>query len=171
MRISFGPRFVDPILAAGPIALASYVLQLFSQVVTGSGLHCLCVFSPEIEECRLLGGVGLQFSHLVHAAGNGLLLFALVSALGLVPLLLLPRLFLLPFCKCRSASWHMYPSSFLIAGRHSYSCRTFVVVRQATSVVRAAAAGARDNHRDYGRRRRQNAGLRPAGGPISVWPR
>jgi hypothetical protein len=58
-----------------------------------------------------------QFSHLIHCRFIGFVLFALTSALGLVPLFLLPCVFFLPFCKRRSSSRHNIPYLFFIRSR------------------------------------------------------
>ena len=60
-----------------------------------------------------------QFGHLIDAAFHGLLLFALDPALGFVPLSLLSRVFLLPFGKCCSPSWHIIPPYFLVRRRQA----------------------------------------------------
>lgn len=54
------------------------------------------VFCAEIEERRLLCGMFAQFSHLIDSACNCPFLFSLISALRLISLPLLPRVFLLP---------------------------------------------------------------------------
>lgn len=75
--------------------------QLFGDVVAWGGLlRPVRFLRTEIEERGLLCGVFAQFGHLVHAAWNGLFLFALIPALSLVPLSLLPRVFLLALCEC-----------------------------------------------------------------------
>ena len=70
-------------------------------MVAWAGLLCgVCILSAEIEERRLLCSMFAQFSHLVDAAGNSLLLFPLTPALRFVPLSLLACVFLLALCKC-----------------------------------------------------------------------
>jgi hypothetical protein len=59
-------------------------------MIAGSGL----VLSVLLCSC------GRNFSHLVHAARNSLLLFPLIPSLRFIPLSLLPRVFFLALCKC-----------------------------------------------------------------------
>jgi len=74
--------------------------ELLTNVVTGCGvIRGASFLYAKIEKCRLLSGMFAQFGHLVHTAHNGLLLFSLIPALCLVPLSLLPRVFLLALCE------------------------------------------------------------------------
>ena len=75
--------------------------ELLADVVTGGRLlRGVRILYAEIEKRGLLSGMFAQFCHLVDAAGNSLLLFALIPPLCFVPLSLLAGLFLLPFGKC-----------------------------------------------------------------------
>jgi hypothetical protein len=75
--------------------------ELLVEVVTVCGLLGIVFVScAEIEKRCLLCGMFAQFSRLVDAACNRLLLLSLISALRFVPLSLLPRVFLLAFCEC-----------------------------------------------------------------------
>jgi hypothetical protein len=52
-----------------------------------------------VEERRLCCCMFAQLGHLIDTALGRLLLFSLIPAFGLVPLSLLPCVFLLAFCK------------------------------------------------------------------------
>ena len=82
--------------------------------------------APTFEKRCLLCSMLAEYIHLVDAACNNILLFALIPALCLVLLSLLPRLFLLTLGERRSASWHMCPlESFLFrTDRHLQLGRT-----------------------------------------------
>jgi hypothetical protein len=83
-------------------------ISLIARVVCGwITWHCVLVAHMEHRGLCFCGGAKLV--ELVHAAGLGLVLFALNPALGLVALLLLSGLFLLTFRECRSASRHTFP--------------------------------------------------------------
>ncbi|HKF04863.1 MAG TPA: hypothetical protein VKB49_21255 [Candidatus Sulfotelmatobacter sp.] len=83
------------------INLAYLELELLVDVAILVGrIRGVLVSCAEIEERRLLCGMLVQFSHLVDAACNRLLLFSLIPALCFVPLSLLPCMFLLALCKC-----------------------------------------------------------------------
>jgi hypothetical protein len=70
--------------------------DLLANVIAGSGSASS---APRLNRC-LLCSVLAQFSHLVHAARNGLLLLPLIPSLCFVPSSLLPRVFFLALCKC-----------------------------------------------------------------------
>jgi hypothetical protein len=106
-----------------------------------------------------------MFAHFTHfiQAGFRFFLFALSSALCFFALFLLPRLFLLTFGKCRSASWHSQsPNVYftsprqhgaagmlssgkplkLPAGFPGLACMALVVVASTPSTATAAATKA-----------------------------
>jgi hypothetical protein len=102
--VRYGSLIADPQthkLFLQGINLANLELELLADVVImGGRLRGVLVCCAEIEERRLLCGMFAQFSHLVDAAGNSLLLFSLIPALRFVPLSLLARVFLLALGKC-----------------------------------------------------------------------
>ena len=73
---------------------------LLAEVVARGLFRGVRFFFAEIKQRRLLCGMFAQFSHLVDVAGSSLLLFPLIPALCLVPLSLLPGVFLLALCEC-----------------------------------------------------------------------
>jgi len=87
-----------PVTASIPAKPGKY--ELLANVIAGSGLLLSVRFIRAKIESRLLCSVLAQFSHLVHAARNGLLLLPLLPSLCFVPLSLLPRVFFLALCKC-----------------------------------------------------------------------
>jgi hypothetical protein len=88
-----------PVTASIPAKPGKY--ELLANVIAGSGLLLSVRFirAPRLNRC-LLCSVLAQFSHLVHAARNGLLLLPLIPSLCFVPSSLLPRVFFLALCKC-----------------------------------------------------------------------
>jgi hypothetical protein len=71
-----------------------------------------------LEHGSLGSSILAELIQIVGAAGLGFILFSLSSALGFIPLFLLPCLLFLTLRKCRSASWHpLSPSIMVIARR------------------------------------------------------
>jgi len=67
----------------------------------GRGLLRSFIFlHTNVEQRRLRCSMFAQFGHLICAAFHRLILLSLIPALCLVPLSLLPCVFLLAFCKC-----------------------------------------------------------------------
>ena len=89
-------------LSAGRIAAQQTCEhKLLGAGVSGGGLlRAVAFLCANVEKSCLLRSVFAQFGHFVHAAGNSLLLFPLIPALCLVPLSLLPCVFLLALRKC-----------------------------------------------------------------------
>ena len=90
---------MQTLLADPSSGLAAHDL-LADVVIPGGRLRGVLVSCAEIEERRLFCGMLAQFSHLVDAACNRLLLFPLTPALCFIPLSLLTCVFLLALCKC-----------------------------------------------------------------------
>lgn len=87
------------VLSGGPIVVGSdFAIFAFARFI-----------AAKVEQCCLCGSVFAQLCHLIDTAWLRFFLFSLVPAFRLFPLSLLPCLFFLPFCKCRSASWHAHP--------------------------------------------------------------
>jgi hypothetical protein len=100
IRISFSRSWTHNLFLQG-ISLSNFELELLADVaILGGRLRGVLVSCAEIEERGLLCGMLAQFSHLVDAACNRLLLFSLIPALCFVPLSLLARVFLLALGKC-----------------------------------------------------------------------
>jgi len=166
--MSFGvPKAINPPQACK--------LQSFADVIAWVWLGAVGFLCPDIEKRCLLCSMLAQYIHLVDVACNNISLFALIPALCLVLLSLLPRLFLLTLGERRSASWHMYPLvSSLIPQRQAPAAWDYFVRTKATSAAHAADVDGRDSRRAHGRRHHcQNDGRhhRPGDGPPSVWPR
>src|SRR5215813_2783595 len=169
MRVSFARRLLMVIWFPGALRPSKPASTSYSTLPSRGGglLHSVRLLCADIEKCCLLCSMFTQLSHLVHAAGNSFLLFSLIPALCFVPLSLLPCVFLLALCKCRTASWHTYPPECLClspTGIGSLIGRR-LPFEKATSAVRAAAADDRDSRRAPGRLHRQNDDLRPSDVP------
>ena len=96
--MSYAGRFVGSLIS---LFYKPFKDRSLGGLVTGMGLFGgVSLVCAEIEKRCLLGSMFLQFGHFVHAPGNHLVLFPLISALEFVALSLLSCVFLLPLGKC-----------------------------------------------------------------------